>query len=215
MLLLFVFALGRTQSARAGLEWEQKRLEFHPGVSETEVIAHFRFRNTGPAATIIRSVATSCHCTTAVASKESYAPGEKGEITAKFSLEDRMGMQTQEIAVETDEAGATPTILDLVATIPKLAQIEPDPLTWPPGLPLEPKRLRVIPANGVPLRLTAVQSSDPGVSARIEPGPRAGESEVVVTPRGDHRAFSATLRIATDFPKDHPKALLVHVQVAP
>ena len=70
-------------------------------------------------------------------------------------------------------------------------------------------------SRGVPLKVLAVKSSDPGVSAKVEPGNGPGEFLLFVTPRGEQRSFSEILRIDTDFRKDHPKALLAHMQVAP
>ena len=49
--------------------------------------------------------------------------------------------------------------------------------------------------------------------AAVETGSCAGEFEVVVTPAKD-RSLAGQLRIELGFPKEHPKAIVVPVQVA-
>ncbi len=212
--LALVFSFSLAAKASAGLTWEQKSLSFHPAISATEVIAHFHFQNTGTNAVAIKAVTTSCTCVSAEPSKQSYAPGEKGEIVAKFTVDERAGVDAKEIYVETDEPESW-TNLKMEVTIPKLAEMEPDPLYWNPGEELRPKRIRIIPAKGVVMKLIRLTPSDSGnFSAQLTASSRPGEFEVVITPRAGSPAFSGVLRIETDFPKEHPRALIAHVQVA-
>ena len=60
----FLFA-GLTMPLFAQLEWESKHLEFKPALAETNVVAHFKFRNAGKKSIGIYGVKTSCDCTTA------------------------------------------------------------------------------------------------------------------------------------------------------
>lgn len=197
----------------AGLVWTQKTLSFTPGIADVEVTARYFFENTGASVVTIKSVAAACSCVKASASKQSVAPGEHGEIVAKYSIGDRYGAQTTEIFVETDDAETQVVQLKMELQIPRVAVAEPDMLRWLPGQEVEPKRIRVRAEPGVEFGNVSVESSDPSVVIRVEAGSRASEFEVVVTPAKD-RSWAGQLRIVTGFPKEHPKAILVPVQVA-
>ena len=55
----------------------------------------------------IQNVKTSCGCTTTALAKTEYAPGESGEIEAKFIFAGRTGKQEKAITVTTSAAPRT------------------------------------------------------------------------------------------------------------
>src|SRR5205823_9929187 len=80
--IFIVIALA--EGARAELKWEQTSVELHPGFSDKQSVAHFKYENVGKTPVHFRSVHASCGCTTAQTQKDEVPPGEKGEITATF-----------------------------------------------------------------------------------------------------------------------------------
>src|SRR3954468_23760190 len=101
--LSIIFCLG----ARAELKWEQTAVELHPAASDKQAIAHFKYQNVGKTPVRFKSVHASCGCTTAQTQKEEVPPGEKGEITATFTIGDRQGTQVKQVTVMTDDPDPT------------------------------------------------------------------------------------------------------------
>src|ERR1700674_5564029 len=76
---------------------------------DKEVVAKYKFTNTGPKPIKIQSVQPSCGCTTAQLNKTDYAPGESGEIETKFTFAGRTGKQEKAITVDTTANPQQPT----------------------------------------------------------------------------------------------------------
>ena len=69
-------------------------------INEGEVVEHvFKFTNTGEAPLIIQNATGSCGCTVPDWSKEPIAPGETGEIVAKFDSKGRQNIQNKSVTV--------------------------------------------------------------------------------------------------------------------
>ena len=64
-----------------------------------------------------------------------------GEITATFTIGNRVGVQKKTITVVTDDQ-QEPTMLNLTATIPRLLEVQPTFLFWSANDTIEPKQLR-------------------------------------------------------------------------
>src|ERR1700726_5239631 len=111
-LLLFLLCLF-AGSAFGQLAWETTEQTFHSKQQDKEVVAKYKFTNTGPKPIKIQNVQTSCGCTTAQLNKTYYPPGESGEIATKFPFAGRTGRQEKAITVTTAENSAQPTILKL------------------------------------------------------------------------------------------------------
>jgi hypothetical protein len=59
----------------------------------------FRFKNTGTHNLVISDVSASCGCTVPEKPQQPYAPGEEGEIKAKFDSHGRKGIAEKELYV--------------------------------------------------------------------------------------------------------------------
>ena len=122
-----------TQSiAGAALKWEQLRADLAPGPKDKSVEARFAFVNEGQTTVTIEAVKSSCGCTTAALDKMVYAPGEKGEVRARFDLGQRSGLQTKTIAVKIQN-DPTPTILTLAVAIAEPVKLVPALVVWEKG----------------------------------------------------------------------------------
>ncbi len=78
-------------SAWAALKWERLRADLSPVLNEKSVETEFAFVNEGQVPVTIESIKSSCGCTSAVTGKKTYAPGEKGEVRARFTIGQRRG----------------------------------------------------------------------------------------------------------------------------
>src|SRR3954471_6119034 len=139
--LSIIFCLG----ARAELKWEQTAVELHPAATDKQAIGHFKYQNTGKTPVRFKSVHASCGCTTAQTQKEEVPPGEKGEITATFTIGDRQGTQVKQVTVMTDDPDPThaTTVLTLKTNITAPVDIKPQFVYWKGGEEPKPKTVTV------------------------------------------------------------------------
>ncbi len=207
--LLPVFAA----SAFGQLTWEKPLQTFVPAPLDKGIIAHYRFANRGRLPITIREVRTSCGCTTVALSKRDYAPGESGEVEARFQFLGRIGHQEKWIYVATDFPLEDPVWLRLVVDIPETVSIEPELLRWRLGDRLEPKTLRIAVAEGFPARVTSVRSNDPSIKVEVRETQPGKVLEANVTPNATAEPKNAVLSIQTDYPPEHPDVYHAFVRV--
>jgi hypothetical protein len=82
------------------MEWLDKGNDSLPKIKEGEVLeVNFKFKNTGKKPLVITNVSASCGCTVPETPKKAFAPGEEGEIRAKFDSHGKMGLQEKAIFV--------------------------------------------------------------------------------------------------------------------
>ncbi|MEO6246026.1 MAG: DUF1573 domain-containing protein, partial [Opitutaceae bacterium] len=105
--------LAGTGALRGELRWSETIIE-RPARAGDEVIeAVFRFWNTGTRPATLGPVESSCGCTTATAAKDTYAPGETGEVRVRFDLRQRTGRQEKTLLVRTVEEPTVTVTLTL------------------------------------------------------------------------------------------------------
>ena len=153
----------------AGLEWENETVELKASLADTRAEAVFRFTNTGPEPVTITRMTSSCGCTVPELEKRTYAPGEKGEITALFTFGSRQGRQEKRITVESRAGNATTTtLLNFVTHIPQWGTLSPRLLRWDLDAEATAKEIR--------LRL-----NEPGIMSEpvLQGSPRAFRLETV------------------------------------
>jgi Protein of unknown function (DUF1573) len=211
--LFFLVTLALCRSGLAQLRWENRELEFHPAPSESEVVANYRFTNTGKRTVTIREVKTSCGCTTATLEKRTYAPGEKGKITATFEIATRSGLQEKSIYVATDDPHEPELVLTLKATIPKVLDLSGIFLNWKQGEELKAKTVDVRVTDNFPVKNISVTSSNPDIGTEVKHTAGSKDFQIIVTPKKAGAAISAGLEVIPDFPNDNPKVFHVYVRV--
>lgn len=100
------------------LVWAKTIVELDLAARPENATAVFSFRNEGDTPVRIAMVISSCDCVAARQEKETYAPGEIGAITAVFKAEGATGNLQRTIAIVTDVARESPTILTLKIRLP-------------------------------------------------------------------------------------------------
>jgi hypothetical protein len=203
-LLMLALAFSFSANVQAELKFEQTQIELHPSPADANAVAHFKFENTGDKPIHISSVQTSCGCTVASLKSNDVAPGDKGEITATLSIGNRTGLQHKTVTVMTDDPAAPQTILTLRAQIPTLLQVQPIFVFWKQDEELKPKTIKVTVDASAPVKKISVSSSDPEISAKVEPGKGGKEWKIDVLPKDVKKLHNSTLTIAPDFPATTP-----------
>src|ERR1700677_1861071 len=209
--LILTFALCSTGWAQ--LKWEKRSLEFHPSPSDTKVVAEFPFTNIGKKTVKIKEVKTSCGCTTATLDKDTYAPGEKGKITAIFDIGGRMGVQEKTIYVSTTDPKEPELVLNFKATIQELLELDNVWLNWLAGEELKPKIVNIKVSADYPIHHLDVTSTNPNMVAEIKHVEGTRDYQLIVTPKNTGAELHAGLEIKPDYPKDPPKYFHVYTRV--
>lgn len=193
---LLCFSLAAT--TQASLVFEKTMLDLNPEIGATKVDAVFKYENKGDTPVHIKAVKPSCGCTTAALAKNDVAPGEKGEITATFSIGDRSGLQVKTVSVETDDPKAPQTVLTFKATIAQALEVTPNLVFWQANEAAQPKTIIAKAAKGVTIKKVEVISSSSDFTAKVEPGSTAGEFKIQVQPKDTAKPLNANLTIKPD-----------------
>ena len=190
------------QGARAELKWEQTSVELHPGFSDKQAVAHFKYENVGKTPVHFRSVHASCGCTTAQTQKDEVPPGEKGEITATFNIGGRTGTQVKTVTVQTDDPDPARATMQLTlkAVIPQLLELQPMFVTWRTGEEPKAKFITAKANKDAGITKLSVVSSMPDFTTKVDPGSAPNEFRISVQPKDTGKPGYATLTIKPDSP---------------
>ena len=188
------------QSAHSELKWEQTSVELHPTFADKQAVAHFKYENVGKTPVHFKSVHASCGCTTAQTQKDEVPPGEKGEITATFTIGGRTGTQVKTVTVQTDDSDPTraTTVLTLKAIIAQMLELQPTFVYWQSGEEPKPKTITAKANKEAAIKKLDVTSTSPDFTTKVEPGSSPDEFRIAVQPRDTSHTIYATLTIKTD-----------------
>jgi uncharacterized protein (DUF58 family) len=199
--------------SQAELKWERPVQEFQRSPEDKFVEARFAFKNVGSAPVTIRNTRTSCGCTTARLDKKTYAPGESGEITAKFTFGSRKGYQRKTVTVYTEGKQEPEAVLDMRVDVQPSFTVAPAMVLWRVGEAPADKAIQLSAAGGRKVRVKSVTSSNPRVQARLETSAEGERYRLVVKPVSTERKEAAVLRVETDFPSDAPRTYTIHARI--
>lgn len=211
--LFAAFLFSMSMPAGAQLAWEKTRQDFQRSPDDKAIEAHYAFRNAGSAPVTIKSLRSSCGCTTARLEKKTYAPGERGEVVLRFTFGDRKGLYRKVVTVTTDDKSAAPVTLDLVVNIHDPLTIAPALVWWRKGDAAEAKPVALNAEPGESVRITGVTSTNPRFTASLRTTEPGQKYAVAVTPANTAEKDTAEIKVQTDFPKDAPRAYTIHARI--
>ena len=200
-------------NAWATLKWDQLRADLVAAPNEKSVEAVFGFVNEGQTTVTIEAVKSSCGCTTAALDKKIYAPGEKGELRARFDIGQRRGPQSKTISVKIQNE-PTPTILTLAVALAEPMKLKPALIVWKKSEVREPKVIALTAQPGQTVRSVKITSSNPRIHATLETAKDAGSYAIMVTPEDTETAGFATLTIEAELPGT-TQTLHAYAQIRP
>ncbi len=200
-------------SAFAQLTWDKTEQTFNATPEDGAVVAKYKFTNTGSKPIKIQSVLTSCGCTTAALAKNEYAPGESGEIDAKFTFSGHTGSQYKRIMVSTSAAPGQPTTLKLNVYIQERVSVAPQVVLWRVGEQPSPKAIQIAIGGDTAVKILSVTSDNPAIKVKVREVNPGKEYEAQVTPDSAAQRVSATLIIRTDYPPDNPQTRYAYARI--
>jgi hypothetical protein len=211
LLALFLFLLG--VRAEAQIKWDHPVQEFHRVPEDKEIYAHYTFQNAGTAPVTIKSLRSSCGCTTAHLDKKTYAPGESGEVVVHFVFGDRKGLLRKTVTATTDDKTAEPVVLNLLLNIHDPVTIAPALVYWKTGEPAAAKSVQFSVEPSQHVHIKSVTSSNPRLPAKLETTKAGEQYAISVLPADTTQKESAEISVQTDFPADAPRAYTIHARI--
>ena len=128
--LAAMFALGILGTSFAGIKFDKHVIEDNIPLGTLDYDFVFKFRNDGETSVRLQSVKTDCGCAVANANKDTYLPGETGEIKGKFRAGNMSGKQEKNIYIETDNLAQPKINLLLRLQVEPMIAIKPALLYW-------------------------------------------------------------------------------------
>lgn len=176
--------------AAAELKWDSLEAAIRVPADQASAKSAFGFVNAGDRPLTITGIHPGCGCTVPALAKNTYAPGERGELTLEFHVGNREGLNRIPITVTTDDAATTN--LQFVADIEPLAAFDTRFVYWKGSETRAPKRMRVTFAEGHSAAIAEARSSNPLFTVSVAPVGTAGrEFEIIVTPPEKETNYTA------------------------
>ena len=186
--------------------WETTFIEKSANLEVNEVYVNFPFKNAGKTPIKILSAHPLCSCTTLNDMKTTYAPGEKGVLSAKFTVGQRTGIQNKYIDVQTDDAPNKTQRLTFRITLPELATVIPNYLIWKMGgMPLSAQTMKLVVTQSDPVHILQATSSDENFKVEVQTVQRGFKYNIVVRPISLLAPFKSSITIRTDYPSTKPR----------
>lgn len=177
------------------LDWSSRQLALAARPLQRQLEASFAFQNLSSKPVTIRTVRTNCDCLEAQTDKLTYAPGESGTLTARFTTGDRLGLYERAIDVVTTESD-TAVRLTVRIEVPPAATVTPLNLLWPIGVEPAPKPVEVRVADGIEIDFTETFATNDRFTTRLETIAPGRHYRVHVTPAATAEFANAAIRIS-------------------
>jgi hypothetical protein len=209
LLPLLLFAI----PARAQLQWDKPIQRFERSPDDHAIEARYTFRNAGAAPITIKSLRSSCGCTTAKLDRKTYAPGEAGEVVVKFTFGDRKGLYRKTVTVNTDEKTSEPVVLSLLVDIHEPLTIAPALVFWRTGEENLPKSVQIDAESAQHVHIKSVSSTNPRFIATLVAGKAGEHYAVAIAPTDTAQKDAAEVHVLTDFPTDAPRTYTIFARI--
>jgi len=203
-------------AARAELKWDQTELSRTLEAGELKAELPFTFTNESDHSVSIIEVRSSCGCCTAAApTKRVYEAGEKGQVTAVFTVGMLSGELEKKVYVTTSDDPKTPKVLTVKVNVLKAARLAKSEVSWTRGEAAEEKTVHIAAQTTTVLVLEPLNPAEAKlVSARIEPDQEAVGFLLKVRPLDTSRPLNFPLRLhaVVGKQKEPPIMLLIRVK---
>lgn len=202
MRLVCCLLIALTQLACAQLEFDSDTKEIDVAPGATEAVALYPFTNNGNTEIEISQVDPDCNCLAVEVHKGKlkYAPGESGIIRTKFTIGNKIGTESQNVAVwlKGDTKDKPSIRLRLTIHIPELVKIDVKSLKWIVNGDNTPQSIHITMDHDEPIHVTNVSSSSKDFSTKLVTQEEGKRYEVVITPLNNERPAFSLIRIDTD-----------------
>jgi hypothetical protein len=134
--------------------------------------------------------------------QRTFAPGERGEIRAIYSIGERQGLNRSVISVRSDDGALH--MLSLNVEIPIAIQTLPRVLNWRVDEAPAPKTIALTIHPDLDLKVLGISTTDESFSVEIEPADERGHYRIQVTPSSTATRHRATFSLEFSEPPARP-----------
>lgn len=199
-LLSFLFPLGGVYGAALAFENKTVEVTAKPGTEQVTLV--FPFENKSGETIEIERQASPCGCIKAEIKdgKMTYAPGDKGGVTAIFKVGNLQGTVSKNVVIwqKGDKATAPSVILTAVIEIPELVSITPKSLNWKAGEENGAKAFTIKVNEGETIHVTGMVTTNNHFAPQLKTITDGREYQITITPKDTREAGFAILKITTD-----------------
>ena len=196
----------------AAVSWAGTAAELRVAPGQEKAVAEFAFRNLGQQPLRFTSLRPSCDCLTAAASKEVFAPGERGTVRVEFTVGGRSGRQEKYVMVTTDDPAEKPVSLLVVIEISEPVAMQPRQLLWEKGAAAAEQTVAIRLADPGKAARVEAQCADERFTVAVEPAKGAGAYRLRARPVTTAELAQATVRI-TVWIDGHPQVSVLGLGV--
>jgi len=211
--MLIITGLLLAGSVVAQLQFESTELELHGLPNDTTLRGAYKFTNIGQTEITVKTVKTTCGCTTTALDKKTYEPGESGEISATIKV--REGVNEKKIIVTTDEPSKKPTTLIIRGVVPRHVDIEPPYVKWKVGDTAKRKKVRLKILTDDDINITSVTANKDSFEYELLTLEAGRRYELLVTPKSTEKSSSTQFSFITDYPPDIPQTFHASARIVP
>jgi hypothetical protein len=179
---------------------------FNFGTADSsQTIEHtYTLKNVGDTTLEISNVRPSCGCTVANISERSVPPGGETKVTARLSLQGRMGQQHKSITVESNDPQQPQFTLTMNGLVANTIELRPDRVIFNQMGPRDvvTQSVELVAAAGTSFKIVSVTPQTPNFAATVETLQEGTHYRLNVTPQGELPvgALYGSVRVVTDNP---------------
>lgn len=194
---------------------EEPSFDFGTADSSQTIEHTFTVKNVGDTSLEISNVRPSCGCTVANITERTVPPGGETKVTARLSLQGRMGQQNKTITVESNDPQQPQVQLLLRGNVANLIELRPDRVIFNQMGPRDTVSQAVdIVATGpdTKFKIVSVASQTSNFTATADAIEEGRQYRITVTTQGELPvgALYGTVRVVTD----HPARQVIDIPVS-
>lgn len=180
------------------LTWEKNSLDFTMEAGAGELIAEFPFKNEGTEPVTIGELKSSCGCAEPTVKTKVIPPGGADVLRVVYMPGDRVGPQSAQLTVATDEKGAAPVSLRLRINIQAAVSFAPRLVRWSKADGSVPRIIEIKQLGETPVRIIEVKPASDALSTELKPGAEVGTWQLVLTPKSTESPSTTKVAISTE-----------------
>lgn len=193
---LATLLFGVCVSASDALEWKAQSLQTRTVPFQSTVDILFEFKNDSSSSVTIYSVQTNCDCLDATTDRKIYQPGQSGQLKARFTVGDRLGLYQRSITVETSEATSPTTHLGVSIEVPEIVSLSQRMLDWRIGSVGKEQTVVLRPVPGLAIDFHTAQATNEDFIVHLKTIKTGEAYRLTVKPKSTKRAANAAIRIS-------------------
>ncbi|WP_162525284.1 DUF1573 domain-containing protein [Rariglobus hedericola] len=165
------------------LTWEKSSLDYTVESGSGQLIMEFPFKNESSEPVTITELKSSCGCSEPTVKTKAIPAGGGDVVKVVYTPGDRVGPQSAQITVTTNEAGVAPVSLRLRVDIKPVVSLVPRLVRWVKADGIVPRTIEIKQLGEKPVRILEVKPVSDALSAELKPGSEAGLWTLTLTPK--------------------------------